>query len=125
MPVKPLTIFLVIITTLFAFQCPRKMQKMMLDKITFDYSKIDEQGLRNGEVAVDYEFCIPASQDILNEVMAIDPGIRVMKNSKGRIGCTKQQWLCINSTHDVEWKKKLYAIAYLGYVEQIAETVYE
>jgi hypothetical protein len=101
------------------------MHKVMLKKINFDYSDIDEHGLRNGESAVDYEFCIPASEQILHEVMSIDPGIRVMKNSKGRIGCTSQQWLCINSTHRDEWKKKLFAISYLDDVDRIIETFYE
>ncbi|HEY3386538.1 MAG TPA: hypothetical protein VGK46_08520 [Saprospiraceae bacterium] len=97
----------------------------MLSKIKFNYSKIDDNGLRNGEVAVDYEFCIPANESIVQEVLSIAPAIRVMKNSKGRIECTKQQWLVINSTHSPEWKKQLYAIAYLDYVENIIETFYE
>jgi hypothetical protein len=108
-----------------AFQCPRKMQKINQAKIQFDYSTIDDHGLRNGEVAVDYEFCIPADTAILEQVLKIDQGVRVMKSSKGRIGCTDQQWLCINNTHNPDWKKKLYAIASLSYVERIAETFYE
>ena len=97
----------------------------MMSKIGFDYSGIDDHGLRNGEAAVDYEFCIPAEETYLNQVMSIAPQIKMMKNSKGRIGCTGQQWLMINSTHSAEWKKQLYAIAYLDFVERIEETFYE
>ena len=125
MSAKSLCCLLLAITLLSAFQCPRKMQKIMLSKIKFDYTKIDDNGLRNGEVAVDYEFCIPANESIVQEVRAIAPDMRVMKNSKGRIGCTSQQWLIVNTTHSPEWKKQLYAIAYLDYVDQIIETFYE
>jgi hypothetical protein len=125
MSIKPSFYLILAFIMLSAFQCPRKMQKIMLSKIKFNYSKIDDNGLRNGEVAVDYEFCIPANESIVQEVLSIAPAIRVMKNSKGRIECTKQQWLVINSTHSPEWKKQLYAIAYLDYVENIIETFYE
>ncbi len=118
-------LLLLIMMGLSAIQCTRKMQNVNSAKIEFDYSAIDENGLRNGEVAVDYEFCIPASEDILKEILAIDPNVRLMKSSKGRIGCTRQQWLCINSTHSPGWKDKLYAIASLDYVERIQQTVYE
>ena len=101
------------------------MQDFSNDKIQFAIEAIDENGLRNGEVAVDYEFCIPASDAILQQVLKIDPGVRAMKSSKGRIGCSEQQWLCINSTHGKGWKKKLYAIAALDSVERIQETFYE
>jgi len=118
-------LILLIVTSLSASQCTRKMQTFDPAKIEFDYSAIDENGLRNGEVAVDYEFCIPANEDLLKEVMAIDPNVRLMKSSKGRIGCSKQQWLCINSTHSPGWKDKLYSIASLEYVERIQQTFYE
>lgn len=121
----PFLLLLLLIITLTAFQCPRKMEKINMAKIEFDFSAIDENGLRNSEVAVDYEFCIPASEELLKQVMNIDPAVRVMKTSKGRIGCNKQQWLCINSTHSRDWKNKLRAIAQLDYVERILQTHYE
>ena len=110
---------------LCAIQCQQKMQELADAKIKFDINTIDANGLRNGEVSVDYEFCIPASDAILQQVLKIDPNVRAMKASKGRIGCTDQQWLCINSTHGKGWKKKLYAIAGLETVERIQETFYE
>ena len=122
---RPFLFLLLVILFSSAFQCPKKTDKVNQAKIKFDYAAIDDSGLRNGEVAVDYEFCIPADQKILDHVMKIDQGIRVMKSSRGRIGCTAQQWLCINSTHSPDWQKKLYAIASLSYVERIEETFYE
>ena len=91
----------------------------------FDISNMDAQGLRNGEVAVDYEYCIPADEKTLSKVQAIDPNVKLMKSSKGRIGCTKDQWLCISNSHDPEWKEKLMAITGLDFVERIEETVWE
>ena len=122
---RPFLFLLIVILFSSAVQCPKKTDKVNQAKIKFDYAAIDDSGLRNGEVAVDYEFCIPADQQILDQVMKIDQGIRVMKSSRGRIGCTAQQWLCINSTHSPDWEKKLYAIASLSYVERIEETFYE
>lgn len=122
---RPLLFLLLVILISSAFQCPRKMNKIHQAKIKFDYSSIDDNGLRNGKVAVDYEFCIPADAAILDQVIKIDQGVRVMKSSKGRIGCTDQQWLCINSTHSAGWKTKLFEIASLSYVERIEETFYE
>jgi hypothetical protein len=122
---QSIILLLLILTGVSASQCTRKMKTFDPAKIEFDYSSIDERGLRNGEVAVDYEFCIPANEDVFQEVMAIDPNVRLMKTSKGRIGCSRQQWLCINSTHSPGWKDKLYAIASLSYVERIQQTFYE
>jgi len=122
---RPFLFLLLVILISSAFQCPKKTDKVNRAKIKFDYAAIDDSGLRNGEVAVDYEFCIPADQKILDQVMKIDQGVRVMKSSKGRIGCTDQQWLCINSTHNDDWKKHLFAIASLSYVERVEETFYE
>lgn len=125
MYLRPKLFLLLVILFSSAFQCPKKTDKVNQAKIKFDYAAIDDSGLRNGEVAVDYEFCIPADQKILDQVMKIDQGIRVMKSSRGRIGCTAQQWLCINSTHNDDWKKHLFAIASLSYVERVEETFYE
>lgn len=115
----------VLCATISSFQCHTHLRHHVIDNILFDYAGIDEFGLRHGESAVDYEFCIPANPDALAEVSRIEPDVRVMKNSKGRVGCTDEQWLCIANTHDPAWKKKLFAIAALPYVERILETFYE
>lgn len=125
MKTKNSIILLLLSIALSSSQCPRTPDKAILSKIEFDYSRIDDDGLNRGEVAIDYEFCIPAEDHHLHEVLAIDEDARVMKSSKGRIGCTSQQWLCILSTHHPKWKERLYAIASLPYVERILQTFYE
>lgn len=97
-------------------------------KIHFDLSQIDSEGLwgeADGKVAVDYEFCIPADPALQAEVMAIDTTVSLMKGSRGRIGCTEGQWLCVGSTHQPNYKKVLEKLAALDYVERIERTFYE
>lgn len=108
-----------------AIQCKRQLKPSAMAKISFDYSSLDANGLRHGESSVDYEFCIPANEDVLADIQKIEPDVRVLKGSRGRVGCTGMEWLCIINTHDMEWKKKLYAIAALPYVERLAEVFYE
>ena len=108
-----------------ASQCPEKINQEALAKIEFDYSALDENGLYRGERSLDYEFCIPATEANRKTILDYEPDTRIMEKSKGRIGCTDGQWLCIVSTHDPEWKEKLYKIASLRYVDRIIETVYE
>jgi len=71
-------------------------------KITFDLSGFTEDGLRKlprGEFgAINYEFCIPAEDKSFNEVRAIDTTLVLLKGSKGRSGCTDNEWLCIGSS---------------------------
>ena len=108
-----------------AAHCARPAHDAMNQKIGFDTSAIDANGLRNGEVALDYEYCIPATAGAEAEVRKVDPDVRMMKQSRGRIGCSTTQWLCISSTHHPDWKKRLNGIAGLPYVERIIETHYE
>ena len=104
--------------------CQEKADEEAMAKIRFDYSQVDENGLKNG-VAVEYEFCIPAEAKYVSQVKKIDPEIQVNQESKGRIRCSDAQWLCIHSTLFAEWKQKLYAYASLPYVERIQQTFYE
>ena len=120
-----LRVLCVVCATTSSIQCHTHIRHHVIDNILFDYTGIDDSGLRHGEVAVDYEFCIPARADALSEINRIEPDARVLKKSKGRVGCTDEQWLCIINTRDPHWKKKLFAIAALPYVERIVETFYE
>lgn len=108
-----------------ATQCSRQSHDAMNRKIEFDTSRIDADGLRNGAVALDYEYCIPATADAESTVRKIDPDVRLMKQSRGRIGCSPTQWLCISTTHHPDWKKRLERIAALSFVERIIETHFE
>lgn len=110
---------------LLLLSCHPKLITSEVSKINFDYSNIDDRGFRNGIAPVDYEFCIPAKDMDLKKVKQIEPDVKVMKSSRGRVGCTDEQWLCIVNTWDDAWKKKLEQIATLPFVQRIEETFYE
>ena len=91
-------------------------------KITFDLSQIDDTGLTgaaDGRVAISYEFCIPATQAAQDEVRQIDPTVVFQHGARGRIGCTKQQILCIGSTQQQGWRTVLQKLAGLDYIARI------
>lgn len=95
------------------------------DKIEFDLSRISSEGLigsANSLRSLRYEFCIPANAQSLAEVRAIAPEIQCYQSSRGRIGCSKEQYLCINETHQPNWQTILLSIAELSYVERIVES---
>jgi hypothetical protein len=92
------------------------------DKITFDLSMISEAGLIGDATslrAMNYEFCIPAQAKSLATVQKIDPSL-IYSRSPGRIGCQKDQYLCIGSTHQPQWREVLLQLAALSFVEKIA-----
>ena len=92
-----------------------------LEKITFDLSTISPEGLigsGDGLRSLSYEFCIPKNAQYVAEVQKIDPEIN-LSNSRGRIGCTANQYLCIGETHQKNWYEILISIAQLDYVQRI------
>ncbi|UCH84515.1 MAG: hypothetical protein JSW50_02140, partial [Candidatus Latescibacterota bacterium] len=98
------------------------------DKIAFDLSQIRPDGLTgppDGLVAVSYEFCIPKDEELLNRVLAVDSTIKIQPESPGRIGCGKDEYLCIANTHKPNWKEILRRIAALDYVMRIERTHWE
>ena len=125
MQIKSCITLFAFVAGISAFQCPQKISKQILSKIEFDYTTIDQDGLDRGDVAVEYEFCIPQDDNHFKEVLVIEENTKVMKSSKGRIGCMDQQWLCMVSTHHPQWQERLYAIASLSYVDKIIRTYYE
>jgi heat shock protein HslJ len=92
-------------------------------KISFDLAALDEAGLAGplgGQVAVAYEFCIPAAPAYLAEVQRIDPTVRAQPGSRGRLGCLPDaEVLCIGSTHQPGWRAVLQQLAALDYVARI------
>ncbi|ELS01082.1 hypothetical protein Xen7305DRAFT_00007830 [Xenococcus sp. PCC 7305] len=93
----------------------------LLQKVTFDIFSISPEGLignGNSLRSLSYEFCIPQNQQYLAQIKAIDPTIS-FSNSKGRIGCSETQYLCLGDTHKPNWRDILTAIANLAYVKQI------
>lgn len=92
------------------------------EKISFDIKAISDQGLvgsSDGLRSISYEFCIPAQKKFLAEVQSIEPNLKYFANSPGRIGCRKNQYLCLVDTHNSQWKEILFSIAQLEYVERI------
>lgn len=98
-------------------------------KITLNLDEFTEDGMRErpkGEFSsTSYEFCIPASDEAANEVMAIDPTAGIYKTSKGRSGCSDKEWLVISSTHKANFKTVILKLAALSYVRKISETFWE
>jgi hypothetical protein len=91
-------------------------------KIRLDLSGVNADGLYgppNGSRALAYEFCIPARQEAADEVRAIDPTVQIYPSSRGRIGCTREQYLCIGSTHQPGYRAVLANLAQLDYVARI------
>ncbi len=99
-----------------------RYSQAIMKKITFDISEISPEGLSgesNSLRAVSYEFCIPANDEYLTEIQGLNPEINYYSQSRGRIGCNSNQYLCIGDTHNPRWKEILISIASLDYVERI------
>ena len=99
-----------------------------MTKIELDLNSLDERGLQgppDGLRSMAYEFCIPANEVSVREVIGIDPTIRVQRQSPGRIGCSEDQYLCIGETHQPDHKAVLQALASLPYVQRIIPAYFE
>jgi len=97
-------------------------------KINFDTSAINSEGLQGlpgGQVSVSYEFCIPGTPQTMAEVQRIDPTAQCTMGSRGRIGCTPTQALCIGNTHQADWAKVLNDLAALPTIERIDRSYFE
>ena len=98
------------------------------EKITLDLSTLDDRGLRgprNGLRSMSYEFCIPAGERYAAEVQRIDPTVEVMRGSRGRIGCTGNQYLCVGNTGQRGYREVLERLAGLDYSSRIVESTFE
>jgi hypothetical protein len=82
-------------------------------------------GPQNGLRSLDYEFCIPAGTRYAEEVRVIAPEVRCATGSRGRIGCTAGQALCLGSTSGTGWKVVLERLAALAYVDRIVKNDWE
>lgn len=98
------------------------------EKIALDLSALDDRGLRGpptGLRSMSYEFCIPAGERYAVEVQRIDPTVEVMRGSRGRIGCAKDQYLCVGSTGQRGYRQVLERLAALDYTSRIVESTFE
>jgi hypothetical protein len=97
-------------------------------KIKIDFKNLDAEGLSgpvSGKVAVHYEFCIPNDDQHWKIVQAIDPTVQKHPGSSGRVGCGGSTGLVIGSTHQKNYRRVLYNLASLTFVERIEETFWE
>jgi hypothetical protein len=97
-------------------------------KLTFDLQSLNVDGLQgpaHGLRALSYEFCIPARPVLAEQVRKIDPTVVVFDRAPGRVGCTRDQFLCIGTTHQPGYRTVLFQLARLSYVASIQEAVFE
>lgn len=129
--VQRLNMAVFLLASIFIGSCKNKQMPedaSVWNKVTVNLSRLDENGLAgpsNGKVAVNYEFCIPAKDKHWETVQKIDTTAQKMAGSPGRIGCDKQSWLIVGSTHQPNYKRVLYDLASLTYVARIQETFWE
>ena len=109
-----------------ALSCDRTEPE--LDKIGFDLSQLNEEGLygpADGLRVLHYEFCIPADPFLRDRVKAIDPTLTIYSESPGRIGCQTDQFLCIGHTGQSNFRDVLEQLAVLPEIQQIEQTWFE
>lgn len=95
-------------------------------KMDFDFSKLDKKGLiKKRGTSLAYEFCIPNNETYLDKIKSIDESIAIYKSSKGRIGCSDNEILCIGETAGKEYKNILIELTKLPYVKNINESFFE
>lgn len=97
-------------------------------KIKFPLDNIRPDGLRgpaDGLVAVSFEFCVPAKDQVYQEVLQIDSGLKIYPGSRGRIACVSDQALAIGETHHSHWREVLQELSRLSYVTEIRECIFE
>ncbi|MGJ8642607.1 MAG: hypothetical protein ACSHX9_04295 [Luteolibacter sp.] len=118
-----------ILLGMFFLGCSEPEQEIdPMHKVELELSVLDENGLRGpagGKVDVSYEFVIPDTGDCRAEVSRIDPTVRFMPSSKGRIGAKKDECLCVGSTHQPGYQDVLRGLAELPYVTRIIPCYFE
>ncbi|OED44365.1 hypothetical protein ACH42_07710 [Endozoicomonas sp. (ex Bugula neritina AB1)] len=98
------------------------------NKIEFDLKRLDQDGLygvSDGKRALSYEFCIPGTVESAQQVMSIDPSVIIYKDSKGRVGCTNDQFLAIGDTFQKDYRITLQQLVNLDYVTKVIEVHFE
>ncbi|MCC7332398.1 MAG: hypothetical protein IT232_07305 [Flavobacteriales bacterium] len=98
-----------------------------LNKIKIKLSEFDENGLigdEDGKVALEYEFCVPNNNEVLNEIKEIDSGIKPVKG-KGRTKCSENSILLIGNSHQKDIKKILCKLSQLEYITEINPVYWE
>ncbi|WP_461535891.1 hypothetical protein [Spongorhabdus nitratireducens] len=122
--------FLLLVSTLL-LACSTQPDTPVIDpssKIRFDLAILDDAGLYgpgDGLRSLSYEFCIPADEKHMDEVLKIDPTLVVFKHSRGRIGCTSKQYLCIGNTFQEDFASVLEELSNKHYIKSIEQSFFE
>ncbi|MGB3202839.1 MAG: hypothetical protein WBA99_18175 [Nodosilinea sp.] len=112
----------VVLSLAVACQAVPSAHSSASDKIAFDLSTLDENGLYGspgGKRSLDYEFCIPNGDAYAQAVGAIDPSTRFFPQSRGRIGCGENEVLAIGNTNQPDYDTILIELANLDYIDRI------
>ena len=103
-------------------------ENCLTNKIKFDLNSLDTNGIRgptDGERIVDYEFCIPTEKKYVDTIKAIDSELICYQGSRGRIGCLRDEYLCIGKTQNKFLKNVLCQLSTLTYIKRIERTWWE
>jgi hypothetical protein len=120
-----------LVTMIAVVSCHRKTlpeDPAIWKKVDINFHNLDADGLTgppSSKVAVNYEFCIPANENTWKEISRIDPTAQKQTAGKGRVGCSKEQWLIIGSTHQKQYQRIIYNLASLPYVQKIKTVFWE
>jgi hypothetical protein len=121
-------VLLVVLLSLGCQPKPAPESAATWQKVRLNFRQLDSDGLKGpsgGKVAVNYEFCIPRQEKYWRTVQKIDTSAQQFTTSRGRIGCSNEQWLIVGSTHQPKYRRVLYDLASLPYVELIQEVYWE
>lgn len=126
---KTINVTLGILAAILLFSCALAKSSSMKkaeEKMNFNFSKLNKHGLTKvRKTTLAFEFCIPNETEYLNEIKSIDESIAVYKSSDGKIGCGKNQILCIGETAGKDYIKILISLTKLPYVKNIDESFFE
>ena len=102
-------------------------QHRMDEKIYIaQFYELNSQGLigdTGSYRAISYEFCIPRNDAYVDVVKEIEPNIQIQRSS-GRIGCTKEELLCLGHT-DTHYQRTFRKLTSLPYINRIQESFFE
>jgi hypothetical protein len=123
-----LCLALLLLATSCATVKPGALPEAAWQKVELDLSQLDSDGLRGnpgGKVSMAYEFAIPDTDICRERVRTIDPTVRFMSQSRGRIGAGEDECLCIGETHQANYRAVLGALSSLPCVTRIIECHFE
>lgn len=136
-PVKLLEIFILSVTcvSFIGGKNDKKINKEVkdiydcnYDKITFDLNEISDDGTigpPGGKTILEYEFCIPAKEQYIQEIKKISSEIKFSRGQMGGVRCSKKEILCQGNTLNKNFRTILCNLSKLEYINRISVCYYE